>query len=135
MKAKARARGLDGLLHFPGWVTDKTGFFAATDIFCFTSSHDVCPVVLLEAFLYAKPVILTDCPGPREISENGVDSLLFPIDDAEALAGKIRALIGDPARALALATAAQRKILDNHTFEQAGAKLETIARGAVARWR
>jgi len=80
-------------------------------------------------------VILTDCPGPREISENGVDSLLFPIDDAEALAARIRALIDDPARALALATAAQRKILGNHTFEQAGAKLEEIARGVVASWR
>ena len=135
LKAKARARGLDAWLRFPGWVTDKAAFFAETDIFCFTSSHDVCPVVLLEAFLYAKPVILTDCPGPREISEDGIDSLLFPIDDAAALAAKIRSLIDDPARALTLATAAQRKILENHTFEQAGAKLEAIATGVVARWR
>jgi glycosyltransferase involved in cell wall biosynthesis len=134
LKATAGARGLDELLQFPGWVTDKAAFFAATDIFCFTSSHDVCPVVLLEAFLYAKPVILTDCPGPREISNDGVDSLLFPIDDAGALAAKIRELIDNPARAHALAGAAQRKILETHTFERAGAKLEEIARGVVERW-
>ena len=115
-------------------MTDKSVFFAETDIFCFTSSHDVCPVVLLEAFVNAKPVILTDCPGPREISDDGVDSLLFPIDDAAALAARVRALIDDPARALRLAGAAQRKALDRHTFEQAGAQLEAIALSVAARW-
>lgn len=135
LKARAAARGIGERLEFPGWVTDKTAFFAEADIFCFTSSHDVCPVVLLEAFLNAKPVILTDCPGPREISDDGVDSLLFPVGDASALAMRIYALIDDPGRALRLAAAAQRKILERHTFEHAGAELETIAREAAARWR
>jgi len=94
LKAQARARGLDEWLRFPGWVTNKAAFFAKTDIFCFTSSHDVCPVVLLEAFLYAKPVILTDCPGPREISENGVDSLLF-VDDSEFELQQVSAALPD----------------------------------------
>jgi glycosyltransferase involved in cell wall biosynthesis len=133
LKARAAARGLNETLSFPGWMTDKAAFFRGIDIFAFTSSHDVCPVVLLEAFLHAKPVILTDCPGPREISDDGVDSLLFPIDDAEALATRIRALIADPARAEAIARAAQRKILENHTFERAGARLEAIARAAAER--
>jgi hypothetical protein len=38
---------------------------------------------------------------------------------------RIAALIDDPA---------QRKILERHTFEHAGAQLETIAREAAARW-
>ena len=135
LKARADARGLGERLRFPGWVADKAAFFAESDIFCFTSWHDVCPVVLLEAFVNAKPVILTDCPGPREISDDGFDSLLFPVGDASALAMRIRALIDDPDRALRLAGAAQRKILERHTFEHGGAELETIARGVVARWR
>ena len=135
LKARAAARGLGQRLRFPGWVADKTAFFAQIDIFCFTSSHDVCPVVLLEAFVNAKPVILTDCPGPREIAEDGVDSLLFPIGDASALAERIRALVEQPGRALRLAEAAQRKILERHTFDQAGALLETIARDVAANWR
>jgi glycosyltransferase involved in cell wall biosynthesis len=134
LKAMAASRGLAERLHFPGWVTDKAAFFAETDIFCFTSSHDVCPVVLLEAFVAAKPVIMTDCPGPREIAEDGVDSLIFPIDDAAALTTRIRLLIDDPARALRLAQAAQQKILERHTLEQGGVQLETIAADAAARW-
>jgi glycosyltransferase involved in cell wall biosynthesis len=135
LKARAAARGLGDCLHFPGWVTDKTAFFAEIDIFCFTSSHDVCPVVLLEAFVNAKPVVLTDCPGPREISEDGVDSLLFPVDDDAALALRIHALLDDPALALRLSGAAQRKVLERHTFDQAGARLEAIALDVTARWR
>lgn len=123
-------RGLVEDVTFPGWVTDKTAFFEQTDIFCFTSSHDVCPVVLLEAFIAAKPVVIADCPGPREISEDGVDLLLFPIGDAPALAERIERLIANPVLATRMAVAAQWKILENHTFEKAGAKLEQICRTA-----
>lgn len=135
LKAQAAARGLGGILSFPGWVTDKAAFFAATDIFCFTSSHDVCPVVLLEAFMYAKPVVMADCAGPREISDDGVDSLLFPVDDCAAMAERLQRLIANPALGMRLASAAQRKILENHTFEKAGARLEAIAMGVVDRWK
>jgi len=135
LKAAAVELGLGEVLHFPGWITNKAMFFSQTDIFCFTSVQDVCPLVLLEAFSYAKPVVMTDCRGPREISEDGVDSLLFPVDDAVALAERIKSVIADPALAHSLASAAQRKILDNYTFERAGARLEMIVREAVERWR
>lgn len=135
LRAQASQRGLDGYLEFPGWVTDKAGFFRGIDLFAFTSSHDVCPVVLLEAFLWAKPVVLTDCPGPREISDDCVDSLLFPIDDAAGLADRLRRLIETPDLAIRLAAAAQAKILANHTFEQAGEQLEAICRGVAGRMR
>ena len=128
LKRQAAALGLDDVLSFPGWVHDKAAFFAGIDLFAFPSSHDVCPVVLLEAFLYAKPVVLTDCPGPREISADGVDSLLFPIGDAPALAARIARMLDEPGLAERLGAAAQAKILAEHTFEQAGARLEAIVR-------
>ena len=133
LKARASAKRLDSVLSFPGWVVDKTAFFNGIDVFCFTSSHDVCPVVLLESFLHAKPTVITDCPGPREISEDGVDSLLFPIGDAAGLAERIERLLKAPDMARDLASAAQRKILEHHTFEKAGETLEKIARAAAGR--
>ncbi len=128
LKAQAQARGLDRRLSFPGWVSDKAAFFRDIDLFAFPSSHDVCPVVLLEAFLAAKPVVLTDCPGPREIADDGRDSLLFPIGDAHAMADRFRRVLDEPGLAERLGSAAQAKILGAHTFEQAGARLERIAR-------
>lgn len=135
LKTAAVALGLGEVLYLPGWITDKAAFFAQTDIFCFTSVQDVCPLVLLEAFLNAKAVVMTDCRGPREISEDGVDSLLFPIDDAAALAERIKSLINDPAFGRSLASAAQQKILENYTFDRAGARLEMIVESVVERWR
>jgi glycosyltransferase involved in cell wall biosynthesis len=132
LKALASSQGLGEALRFPGWITDKEEFFRDIDIFCFTSNHDVCPLVLLEAFVYAKPVVLSDSPGPREISTDGVDSLLFPIDDATALAERIRRLIENPNFAQGLASAAQRKILDHHTIDKGGEQLDSIIRRVVA---
>ena len=131
LKAQATALGLGEALHFPGWVADKAAFFDEIDLFAFPSSHDVCPVVLLEAFLWAKPVVLTDCPGPREISDDGVDSLLFPIGDARALADAIARTLDEPGLAARLGAAAQAKILAEHTFETAGARLEAIVAAAA----
>jgi len=132
LKAQAAARGLEGVLTFPGWIADKAAFFEAIDVFVFPSSHDVCPVVLLEAFLWAKAVVLTDCPGPREISDDGIDSLLFPVGDAAALAARLRRVLDEPGLAARLGASAQAKILAEHTFDIAGAKLEAICRSAAS---
>ncbi len=131
LKSQAAALALDDALSFSGWVHDKAAFFRDIDVFAFPSSHDVCPVVLLEAFLWAKPVVLTDCPGPREISADGVDSLLFPVGDANALAERIGRVLDDPGLAERLGGAAQAKILAEHTFERAGARLEAILKHVV----
>jgi glycosyltransferase involved in cell wall biosynthesis len=131
LKAQAAELKLGEALTFPDWVADKAAFFDEIDLFAFPSSHDVCPVVLLEAFLWAKPVVLSDCPGPREISDDGVDSLLFPIGDARALADAIRRALDEPGLAVKLGAAAQAKILAEHTFETAGARLEAIIAAAA----
>jgi glycosyltransferase involved in cell wall biosynthesis len=132
LKEQAAARGLEGVLTFPGWIADKAEFFEAIDVFAFPSSHDVCPVVLLEAFLWAKPVVLTDCPGPREISDDGIDSLQFPVGHAAALAASLRRVLDEPGLAARLGASAQAKILAEHTFDVAGAKLEAICRSAAS---
>ena len=126
LQARAAALGLSETVTFPGWVTDKASFFEAIDVFAFPSYHDVCPVVLLEAFVWAKPVVLADCPGPREISADGEDSLLFAAGDAGALAAGLAQILEAPELALRLGAAAQAKILQRHTFEAGAAQLEAI---------
>jgi glycosyltransferase involved in cell wall biosynthesis len=126
LKAQAAALGLTRTVTFPGWVSGKAAFFEEIDVFAFTSHHDVCPVVLLEAFIWAKPVVLADCPGPREISSDGEDSLLFPVGDAAALAERVGRILDDPTLGPRLGAAAQAKIWTHHTFEPAGERLEAI---------
>jgi glycosyltransferase involved in cell wall biosynthesis len=49
----------------------------------------------MEYMALTKPVIATDCPGTREIIEDGVSGLLIRPADAEELAAKINLLLQD----------------------------------------
>jgi rhamnosyl/mannosyltransferase len=57
--------------------------------------------------------------------------LLFPIGDAPALAQALARVIDEPGLAQRLGAAAQAKILAEHTFDTAGARLERIVRQAA----
>ena len=56
------------------------------------------------------PCVASAVGGNPEVIEDGVDGLLVPYDDVEALTAAIDSLLGDPARRRALAEAAQRSV-------------------------
>jgi glycosyltransferase involved in cell wall biosynthesis len=74
--------------------------FAQASIVVSASAAESFGMTLVEAMRCGVPVVSTDCPlGPAEIIDHGVDGLLVPVDDGEAMAGALLELIGDrPAR-------------------------------------
>ena len=60
-------------------------------------------IVLVEAMAAGAPPIGADNDGYAAVLAGQADDLLFPAGDSSALAGRIRALIADPARRRALA--------------------------------
>jgi glycosyltransferase involved in cell wall biosynthesis len=54
------------------------------------------PLSLLEAAACGRPIVATDVPGSREIARAGVNALLTPVDDADALADAMARLGADP---------------------------------------
>lgn len=55
------------------------------------------PRIVFDAFAQGVPVISSDTDGVREIVHKGEDALLYPIDDADALAERIMRFATDPA--------------------------------------
>ena len=64
-------------------------------IVCLPSYREGFPKVLLEASSCGRPIVAFDVPGSREVVKHGVNGLLVPVNDVDALEGAIRDLIDD----------------------------------------
>lgn len=99
-------------LELLGHIDDIRDVWGKAHVAVLPSRREGLPKSLLEAAACGRPLIATDVPGCREILRNGVNGLLVPADNAEALADAIdtlrrdsdlRARFGHAARQIAVA--------------------------------
>ena len=81
---------------FLGHVPDIRSVWAMAHIAVLPSRREGLPLSLLEAAACGRPLIATDVPGCREIARAGVNAILVPVDDPDALAAAMHQLAGDP---------------------------------------
>jgi glycosyltransferase involved in cell wall biosynthesis len=92
----------------------------------------VIPNKAFQTIACGTPLVTADTPAARELLTDGVDALLVPPGDPEALAGAIARLAGDPALAAAVG-AAGRATYEARASEQAlGGRWRALLERAVA---
>lgn len=94
----------------PGSQTDVRPWLAATDALAFPSYREGFPNVVIEAGAMGLPSIVTDINGSREIISDGVNGIIIPPRDADALYAAMRRLITSPELTAALAANTRPRI-------------------------
>lgn len=84
-------------LEWWGWQDDMPSALAKADIFCLPSYREGVPNALLEATACGLPIVTTDTPGCRDVVTDGVNGILVPVKDSQAIADALETLIADDA--------------------------------------
>ncbi len=99
----------EGLVIWLGHVDNMVGLLGSVDVVVLPSYREGLPRTLVEAAACGLPLITTDVPGCREVVSDGIDGLLVPMGNSEALAHAIRRLQDNPEFACRLGDAARLK--------------------------
>lgn len=117
-------------IKFLGWVQNKESFFQDIDIFVLPSIAETFGIALLEAMLYKTPIISGNSYGPKDILEDGVDSLVIPTENIdkipEVLAIAVERLINNPEYAKNLAENAYRKFCKKYSAQVVGKQITDL---------
>ncbi|HKS88151.1 MAG TPA: glycosyltransferase family 4 protein [Stellaceae bacterium] len=115
-------------VHFLGWRSDRRSLLDACDICLLPSRYEPFGTVIAEAWSMRRPLVAALADGARQYVRDGDNGVLFPVDDAAALADCIRRIAGDPALAARLAENGHRDYRANFTRDVVTGNLLAIYR-------
>jgi glycosyltransferase involved in cell wall biosynthesis/ribosomal protein S18 acetylase RimI-like enzyme len=106
-----------------GWRDDIRELLSVMDVFVLPSWREGLPRSAIEAAAMRRPLVLTDIRGCREVVRDGVEGLLVPPRDPDALAAAIRQLLDDPPRRARLGAAARARAVERFDERRATKQL------------
>jgi glycosyltransferase involved in cell wall biosynthesis len=98
LKEYAKTLGIGKDVHFIGYVRDNaklSRLYQDSDVFILPSYTEGVPKVILEAMANGLPVVATSVGGIPEIIQNGLNGLLVPTEDAEAICDSVYRLLNN----------------------------------------
>jgi glycosyltransferase involved in cell wall biosynthesis/ribosomal protein S18 acetylase RimI-like enzyme len=110
---------------FVGWRDDVADLLAVMDVFVLASWREGMPRSAIEAAAMARPLVLTDIRGCREVARHDQEALLVQPRDPGALATAILRLAADPALRSRLGGAAHRRAKER--FSEAAVAERVVA--------
>lgn len=112
--------GLEDKVHFIGYVDAQMKYqcLRSADLIVIPSRHEAMSIVVLEAGVAARPVLLTDQCGLDEIEAIGGGRVVSPTVDA--LEGGLQKLLADPDSLQSMGETLKQYTLDNYSWDAIG---------------
>jgi len=118
--------GLSERVIFSDFVTDIEAVYAAADVYALSSISEGFSLTTVEAMASSAAVVSTDCVGPREIIDDGVDGIIVPGRNPDRFGGMIIELLRDPDRRRILGRAARKKVEENYSVQKSVRQFEEL---------
>ncbi len=96
LKAMAAALGVADRVRFLGWRNDAGALYRTTDVCVFPSRFEPLGNVVIQSWAHGLPVVAAESKGPAALVRDGEDGILIPIDEPQALADAVKAILADP---------------------------------------
>lgn len=103
-----------------GHIGDIREVWRRAHIAVLPSRREGLPKSLLEAAACGRPIVATDVPGCREIARPGLNALLVPPDDPQALADAIGTLAADAALRRSYGAAGREMVVREFSADKIG---------------
>jgi glycosyltransferase involved in cell wall biosynthesis len=120
----------EGLIEWPGHVSDVKPWIAKTSVFVLPSYREGLPRSTQEVMAMGKPVITTDAPGCRETVEHGVNGFKVSVRNPADLAEAMLTFIRSPHLVESMGRASRRKA--EQTFDVHKINAEILASMGLA---
>jgi|GEM_PF-706022 len=105
---------------------DVYNYYAASDLFVCASFCEASPRVTLEAMAFGLPIVATNIYGIPEQLRDGIEALLIPPGDTDALTNAIVSLLCDSQKASRLVANARRRVETCFTEDRMVAAYESL---------
>ncbi len=131
LEARAAGTGVDGRIHLVGHRGDVRDIIAAADVYALSSVNEGMANTLLEAMSVGASIVATEVSGTAEAVSDGVEALVVPPADVDALAGALMRLLENPELALRVGAAAAARAAASFSMDRMISELESILRDGI----
>ena len=126
LEQRVRDLGLDGWVHFPGYLDRPQVVLNEADLMVLPSHTEGLPNVALEALAMHVPVLATNVGGTPEVIRDGETGRLVPARDTRAMTEALEHFLQHRDAWAAMARRGRQRVVDEFDFRTRTRRLEDM---------
>jgi mannosyltransferase len=133
LKKRIEAAGLASRIILTGelGIEEVQRWYRRLTIYAFTSRNEGFGLTLIEAMAAGAALVAARAGAAELVVEDGVNGVLVPAGDADALAAALEPLMRDPAAAAAMGARGRQRVMEQFSLEAEAAAIAEIYRGLI----